>query len=129
MYSKREQLKDNLKFEDKTEGVIFNHYSFCELIKHIIIKYGNVSYTEADKRVNNSFLYNLPTSIDDIAYFSHELEFHWAMLVLYGNMYWLKGIPSDFNDFKEEYLAWGIEIKRQYKLKESYHYYEVNNNK
>ncbi|NQY04994.1 MAG: hypothetical protein HRT68_02030 [Flavobacteriaceae bacterium] len=122
---KGEQLKDNLKFEDNTEGIIFNHYSFCELIKHIMVKYGGILYQEADQKVKNSFLCNVPESSDDISFFSHDLEFHWAMLVLHGNLYWLKGIPSDYNGFKQEYLTWEAKIKTEYSLKESYNYYDL----
>ena len=51
---KDQQLKDNLKFEDDTEGVIFNHYSFCELLKHIMVRYGGLDYNEADKKLKNN---------------------------------------------------------------------------
>ena len=120
---KDQQLKDNIQFEDETEGVIFNHYSFCEIIKHIMVQYGNITYAQADEKLKQSFLYEEPKSLGDVEYLGHELEYHWAMFTLYGNMYWLKGIPSDFNDFKEEYLAWETNVKTTYNLKEPYNYY------
>ncbi|NDV57748.1 hypothetical protein [Bacteroides sp. 519] len=121
---KMESLTDNLRFEDDESGVIFNHYSFCELVKHIMVKYGKISYDLATNKLNNSDLIKMPKSINEVLFLTHELEFHWAMLLTYGNMYWTKGIPSDFNEFKEEYFAWEEEIKRKYKLKESYRYYD-----
>ncbi|MFC5048387.1 hypothetical protein ACFSTE_13620 [Aquimarina hainanensis] len=114
-----------MKFEDDTEGVIFNHYSFCEIIKHIMVQYGNITYQEADKKLKNHFLIEIPKSKDDVEFLGHELEFHWAMHVLYGDMYWTKGIPSDFNNFKEEYLIWEAKIRVKHNLKKPYLYYEI----
>jgi len=122
---KTRKLKDNLRFEDSSEGVVFNHYSFCELIKYIMIEYGKVTYKEADQKLNSSFLIKEPESMNDVGFFSHELEFHWAMLVLHGEMYWLRDIPSDFNNFKEEYIAWEQYIMNKYDLKEPYEYYDL----
>lgn len=118
-------LKDNLYFEGETEGVIFNHYSFCEMIKHIMVKYGEITYQQANEKLENSFLIEEPESKDDVEFLGHEIEFHWAMLACYGDMYWIKGIPSDYNNFKKEYLAWETAIKLKYKLKELYIYYEI----
>ncbi len=119
------ELKDNIRFEEATEGVIFNHFSFCEMIKHIMVKYGNITYQKADEKLKTHFLIEVPQSLDEVTQITHELEFHWAMLILHGNLYWTKGIPSDYNDFKKEYLAWENEIRLKYNLKESYKYYDI----
>lgn len=124
---KDQKLRDNLQYKEETEGVIFNHYSFCELIKHIMVAYGNTTYAQADKKLKQSFLHKEPKSLDDVEYLGHELEYHWAMLTLHGEMYWLKGIPSDFNDFKEEYMAWETKKKQQYALKDAFEYYDIKN--
>lgn len=121
---KSEGLIDGLQFEDNETRVIFNHYSFCELIKHIMVKYGKIDYDLATKKLNNSYLTKIPETIENVVFLSHELEFHWAMLLVHGNMYWTKGIPSDFIEFEEEYLAWETEIKLKYNLKEPYKYYD-----
>lgn len=122
---KNKELKNNLHFVGETEGVIFNHNSFCEMIKHIMVKYGEITYERANEKLKNSFLIEEPESKDDVEFLGHELEFHWAMLALHGDMYWIKGIPSDYNNFKKEYLAWETAIKLKYKLKELYIYYEI----
>lgn len=119
------KLKDGLRFENKVEGVVFNHYSFCELIKHIMVKYGNITYEIATEKLANSFLVNAPESFEEVSFLRHELVFHWAMLTMHGDMYWTKGIPSDFNDFKEEYLSWEAEIKLTHKLNAPYEDYEI----
>lgn len=119
-----EIITDGLRFEDAESGVIFNHFSFCELVKHIMVTYGKIDYATASDLVNNSYLAKAPRSIDSVGLLTHELEFHWAMLFVHGEMYWTKGIPSDYNQFKDEYLAWETEIKRKYNLKESYEYYD-----
>lgn len=119
-----EELTDGLQFEDAESGVIFNHFSFCELVKNIMVKYGNLDYNLATEKLNNSYLKKVPETINDVELITHELEFHWAMLLVHGDMYWTKGIPSDFNEFKDEYFSWETEIKRKYNLKESYKYYD-----
>jgi len=118
-------LKDNIKIEEGNEGVIFNHYSFGELVKHIMVKYGKISYPEADKKLKQHFLFERPKTMDQVVFITHELAYHWAMLIVHGEMYWTKGIPSDFNDFKAEYLSWEAKIKQQYQLKAAYHYYDI----
>ena len=118
-------LKDNVKFEDDTQGVIFNHYSFCELVKHIMVKYGKVNYKEADEKLQQYFLIECPKSYEEVTLITHELAYHWAMLIVYGEMYWTKGIPSDYIDFKEEYLVWENKIKQQHQLKAPYQYYDL----
>ena len=90
-----------------------------------MIKYGNIDYKLANKKLNESDLIKVPGSVDDVVFLSHELEFHWAMLLVHGNMYWTKGIPCDYNEFKEEYSEWEKDIKRKYNLKASYEYYRV----
>ncbi|MFI1770335.1 hypothetical protein [Thalassobellus citreus] len=119
---KNKTLQDNLPFKDEDESLVFNHYSFCELIKHIMVKYGKISYHEADKKLKQSFLINMPKTLEDVYELTHELEYHWAMLLVHGNIYWTKGIPSDFNNFKDEYLAWEKGIIKKYNLKKTCEY-------
>ena len=122
---KNKELKDNLRFEDTTNGVVFNHFSFCELVKHLMVKYGNITYQNADEKLKKHFLIEAPKSLNEVIHITHELEFHWAMLIVHGERYWTKGIPIDYNDFEDEYLTWQDEIRLKYKLKESYKYYEI----
>ncbi|KOY84592.1 hypothetical protein AD998_20495 [bacterium 336/3] len=121
---KSEKLADGLQFGDVESGVIFNHFSFCELIRNIMVKYGKLDRKLATEKLNNSYLTKAPRTINNVVLMTHELEFHWAMLLVHGHMYWTKGIPSDFNEFEEEYLAWESETRQKYKLKESYEYYD-----
>lgn len=123
---KNKELKDNLQFKDTTNGIVFNHFSFCEMVKHIMVKYGNITYKNADKKLKNHFLIEVPKSLSEIHHITHELEFHWAMLILHGDRYWTKGIS---NDFEDEYLNWQEKIRLKYKLKESYKYYEIEPDK
>lgn len=83
------ELQDGLLYTDEMtkEQVIFNHYSFCELIKRIIVHYASKTFDEADKLVSKSFLSDVPDSYQDVTYITHEIEYHWAMLVVYGHMY------------------------------------------
>lgn len=121
---KSRKLFDGLQFKDDESGVIFNHFSFCELVKHIMVKYGNINYGLANEKLTNSQLVKIPKTIKDVEFLTHELEFHWAMQLVHGDMYWTKGIHSDFNEFSDEYFAWETEIKQKHNLKESYEYYD-----
>lgn len=84
---KLESRIDGLQIEDKETGVIFNHYSFCELVKHIMVNYGNIDYNLATEKLNNSYLTKAPRTINDVGLITHESEFHWAMLLVHGDMY------------------------------------------
>lgn len=121
---KLEKLTDGLQYENDQTGVIFNHYSFCELVKHIMVEYGKIDYDLAEEKLNNSNLIRVPKTIEDVGFITHELSFHWAMLLVHGEMYWTKGIPSNFLEFKEEYFAWETDIKQKYGLKKQYEYYD-----
>lgn len=114
-------LQEGLKYECDKDSVIFNHYSFCEIIKHIMVKYGDHSYELANIKVTESWLMKVPNSIRDIYYLSHELTYHWAMIMAYGDLYWSKkGIPSNYNDFSDEFFNWRKETRQKYNLKEEY---------
>ena len=121
---KYESLTDGLQFEIDEEGVIFNHLSFCELLKHTMVNYGKIDYDLANEKLTNSYLRRIPRTFNDIQFITHEIEFHWAMLLVHGDMYWTKGIPSDTNEFNDEYGAWRTQIKLKYNLKEPYKYYD-----
>jgi len=122
-------LKDNLIYEDGTTGVIFNHYSFCEILKHTMVKYGEHTYDEASKKIIKSWHMQVPNSIRDVSFITHELDYHWAMIAAYGDGYWIdKGIPSSFIDFRDEYFIWYNEIKLKYNLNDIYEYYDILTN-
>ncbi|MDH6307972.1 hypothetical protein M2451_002491 [Dysgonomonas sp. PFB1-18] len=118
------KLKDDLLYTDEKTGeqVVFNHYSFCELIKWIIVRYASKTYKDANELVNKSVLVNEPESYLSVTLITHELEYHWAMIVAHGDMYWQRGIPSDFKKFSDEYSEWEKEIIKSYNLKEPYIY-------
>ena len=78
---KSEIATDGLQFEDEETGVIFNHFSFCELLKHTMVKYGKIDYDLANEKLTNSYLTKIPRTIKDVEFITHELEFHWAMLL------------------------------------------------
>ena len=64
----------------------------------------------------------MPESINEVAFITHEEQYHWAMLLVKGNMYWLKGYPSDTNKFKEEHSVWEEQMPKQYQLNDEYMY-------
>ena len=47
-------VKDGLVFKDEDGQVIFNQYSFCELVKHLLVELVGISYAEASQTVERS---------------------------------------------------------------------------
>ncbi len=41
-------------FKDEDDQVIFNQYSFCELVKHLLVALVGISYEEASQIVERS---------------------------------------------------------------------------
>ena len=42
-------VRDGLVFKDEDGQVIFNQYSFCELVKHLLVELVGISYEEASQ--------------------------------------------------------------------------------
>ena len=68
-------LRDGLVFKDEDGQVIFNQYSFCELVKHLLVELVGISYEEASQIVERSPLAAPVDNAMDVAIFSHDL-FH-----------------------------------------------------
>ena len=58
----------------------------------------------------------------EVAFITHQEQYHWAMLLVKGDMYWLKGYPSGIIDFMKEYIDWEEQIAKQYQLNDEYIY-------
>jgi hypothetical protein len=111
-------IKDGLIFYDESDKIIFNQYSFCEYVKWNIAKYADLTYAEADDIVSKSHLVKQVGTADDVYFLTHEIPYHWAMLLVYGAMYWTKGIPYPAPCSHGEYEKWMKEISTQFNLKE-----------
>ena len=81
-------LRDGLVFKDEDWQVIFNQYSFCELVKHLLVELVGLSYEEASQIVERSPLAAPVANVMGVAIFSHDLPYYWAMFFYYGNGYW-----------------------------------------
>ena len=110
-------VRDGLVFKDEDGQVIFNQYSFCELVKHLLVELVEISYEEASQIVERSPLADPVSDAMGVAIFSHDLPYYWAMLFYYGNGYWLKGIPAQPEDM-DAYEALEKKIMEKYHLKE-----------
>ncbi|PHM64986.1 hypothetical protein Xsto_02448 [Xenorhabdus stockiae] len=102
--------------DNPNKKLIFNFYSWVEVLKAIIIKYANKSESEAEYLVLNHSA--VCSSIDDymsVGLRSHDLEYNWAMFIAYGHEYWLKGIPSQEPEGFEE---WEEQYRKKHNLKE-----------
>ena len=90
-------VRDGLVFKDEDGQVIFNQYSFCELVKYLMVE----------------------ANVMGVAIFSHDLPYYWAMFFYYGNGYWQKGIPAQPEDM-DAYKALENKIMEKYDLKEPF---------
>ena len=110
-------------FKDEDGQVIFNQYSFCELVKHLLVELVGISYEEASQIVERSPLAEPVTDALGVAIFSHDLPYYWAMFFYYGNGYWLgdKGIPAQPEDM-DAYEILENRIMEKYHLKEPFIY-------
>ena len=86
-------VRDGLVFKDENGQVIFNQYSFCELVKHLLVELVGISYEEASQTVERAPLAEPVADAVGVAIFSHDRPYYWAMFFYYGNGYWWeKGI-------------------------------------
>ncbi|WP_340618492.1 hypothetical protein [Xenorhabdus entomophaga] len=92
---------------DPNKKVIFNFYTWVEVLKAIIVKYANKSESEAENLLLNHPAVYLPTTYSNIWTLSHESEYEWAMAIVYGHGYWQRGIPAyepeGFEEWEEQY--------------------------
>lgn len=122
----KQEVVDGLEFyddEDPTKKVIFNQYSFCEILKWTMVKYANFSYSEASKMIDDSWWINPPTSYLSVALTTHEYEYHWAMLMAYGEQYWNKGLAPYPPD--DSYFEWLDHLIKEKGLNDSYQYLDI----
>lgn len=112
-------LKDGIVLEEGDGRLVFNQYSFCEWIKHLLTHYVGISYEEASELVDNSHLAEPVDRLTDAALLAHEDAYYWAMLLYYGNVYWLKGIPELPED-RRAYRELKKSILKKYGLKEMF---------
>ena len=101
-----------------------NYLSVHKIYQQTIVnKFADKTYEEADKLVNESKLAREAERVSEVYYLIHEIEYHWAMLLVYGNMYWLHGVPYPEPCSNEEYVIWESEISEKYNLKEICEFY------
>ena len=79
-------VRDGLVFKDEDGQVIFNQYSFCELVKHLLVELVGISYEEASQIVERSPLAAPVANVMGVAIFSHDLPYYWAMFFTMGTV-------------------------------------------
>lgn len=112
-------LMDGIVFYDGQDKVIFNQYSFCELIKYLLVEFVGISYEDASNQVDHSSLAEPISDVMEIYLLNHELPYYWAMCLYYGNCYWQKGIPSQPEDL-EAYTALENQIIKEHLLNDPF---------
>ncbi|MCP9270522.1 hypothetical protein M5U04_21255 [Xenorhabdus sp. XENO-1] len=115
----KKSIVDGIVFideDDPNEKIIFNLYTWAEMLKAIIVKYANKSESEAEHLVLNHPA--VCGKIDDymsVAMRSQEPEYDWAMMIVYGHGYWQKGIPSKE---PEGFYEWDEQYRKDHHLAE-----------
>ena len=113
-------VRDGLVFKDEDGQVIFNQYSFCELVKHLLVELVGISYEEASQTVERAPLAGPGAEAVGVAIFSHDRPYYWAMFFCYGNGYWWeKGIPTQPEKMDTD-EALEKKIMEKYHLKEPF---------
>ena len=73
-----------------------------------------------------TFILSNISTTDDIVFFSHENIYHWAMLALYGETYWL--IHPECEKLPDSYEKWVENALSRYSLDDCYEFMSKNNN-
>ena len=100
------QYSDGILFRDLegNDEVIFNYLTWVEIIKAIIVEFSKKTPQAAEELVINSSISNIPpANSNEVFILSHELEYHWAMLIVHGERYWSRGVSSKL---PEGYFEW-----------------------
>ncbi|EAZ9183326.1 hypothetical protein AHV85_22240 [Salmonella enterica] len=111
-------FRDGILFIDSdnpSESIIFNLKSWIGIIEAIIEKYAGKTKEESKKMVSSSLIVkNMEIkNYNDVAFYCHESEYYWAMLIAYGEQYWLKGIsPHE----PVGYFEWAEQYRRRHNL-------------
>lgn len=103
--------EDGLVIEDGTplrERLVFNQYSFLEVLKGLLIKYAHKTPQQADLLIrSDEYLAEPKPSYMKACLIAHESEYHWAMLIAHGALYWQNGVsevlPKGYFARKDEY--------------------------
>lgn len=95
---------------DTGEVVVFHRGAFVALITGILVEYAHRSPAEAERLVAEHPLFSEPVSgVAGAVFFSHEHEYHWAMLIAHGDGYWRRGIasepPAGYDAWERAFLA------------------------
>jgi hypothetical protein len=99
---------------DPAESVIFNFHTWVSIIRAIIIDYAGKSEKEADSILMNSWL--VKEALDDymaVVVRAHELDYHWAMILVHGERYWWRGIDSIE---PEGFWEWEVKYRKDHDL-------------
>ena len=113
------KIEDGLVYKDEKseKKIIFNYKTFYEIVVACVARYGKKTNEDAKKLVDNSFIVKEPPfTMMEVRFLVHEEEYHWAMILLYGEGYWKK-IPNSYPP-SDEYYEWIEAYQRENNLAE-----------
>jgi hypothetical protein len=105
-------LEDGHRHVDEQSGdaVIFNQRTLVEIVVGILVRWANMTEQQARDVARQARVLTAPVvSYNDVIFLSHDTEFHWAMLIAFGEQYWLRGISSEpppgYDDWEADFIA------------------------
>lgn len=125
-------FKDNLEYIDTKDNIgdklIFNQLSWVKIIRAILIKYTSKTEKEVDVIVSeNKSFFSAPRTFFGVVLLSHDGEYHSAMLLAYGNMYWLPENGGISSEEPEDYFDWYDTYIKENNLQEPFLFSSSNN--
>lgn len=105
-----ETAKDNMNFTNNQTGeeIIFHRKTWLYSIFGILTHYLRYTNEHAKKLMADTELCS-DRNLDfhSISMLCHEEEYHWAMIISYGEEYWSKGfnveLPDDYDEWIDDY--------------------------
>ncbi|MDR2580244.1 MAG: DUF4926 domain-containing protein [Fibromonadaceae bacterium] len=96
-----------LTCEESNKRIVYNRFTFREIIKGIIMKYADKSANEADSIITKHSDFLKIETFEESLTVTHEIEYHWAMLWACGEGYWRTGYsyppPNGYDKWELEY--------------------------
>lgn len=110
-----ENTEEKQKFVNLENGeeLIVNYRTFLSLVYGILTHYLRHDENTALNLIKKSGIYENPSDFYEALSVVHELEYHWAMLLSHGNLYWNNGFSSDEPD---DYSQWVEKYTKQHNL-------------
>lgn len=114
------EIVDGIIFIDDVDSakiIVFNFRRWVTVIQAIMVKYGGKSEGEAEALIMDDpwLVKEALTNVWSAIVRAHDLEYHWAMILVHGEQYWHRGV----SEVEPEGLwEWEVQYAKDHSLKE-----------